>query len=346
MNILTLEDLELEGKTVFLRVDMNTPVDPETGKLMEFERIKEASITINDLQDSKVVVGSHQGRLGRYDYISHNQHAEILSSILNKEVKFVEDVFGPTARQEISNLKNSEVLLLDNLRFVAEETKEYEPKKAANTFFVQRLYKLFDACVLDAFPTAHRAAPSIVGFSYLLPTCGGRLIVKELKSLIKVTTATKGPYTTILGGAKVSDRIEAIDALIHNNRADKVLLTGLIANVFFKALGKIKYNLDLSGEDELIHKAECLLSEYPQIFELPTDVAIERNMERVEIPIDELKNNETVLDIGSETVERYSKIIGSSGSIFLSGPPGMFEKSGFEYEFPILIPALKDIFHR
>ncbi|MCP8305283.1 MAG: phosphoglycerate kinase [archaeon] len=330
MKLLAIEDLNLEDETVFLRVDINTPIDPHTGRLMEKERIKEAAVTIRDLDSAKVVVASHQGRVGRYDYISLEQHAKILSEILGKEVKFIEDVFGPAARWEIANLKKGEVLLLDNLRFIAEENKEYEPEQATKTIFVQRLYKLFNACILDAFPTAHRAHPSIVGFSYLLPTCGGRLVVKELKALNRVTTAAKGPYITVLGGSKVTDRMEAIEALINNNRADKVLLSGLIANVFFKAMDKIKYKLGISGEDEIMEKAGALLATYPQTFELPQDVAVERGGERVEISIDELGKDDVISDIGPKTIDSYSRIIRSGGTIFMSGPPGVFEKSGFE----------------
>lgn len=344
MKLLTIEDLDLEGKTVFLRIDINTPVDPKTGKLMEIERIREAAITVHDLCFAKVVVASHQGRIGRYDYISLEQHAKALSEILGKDIRFVEDVFGPKAREEIAELRNGEVLLLDNLRFIAEENMEYEPEQAAKTIFVQRLYKLFDACVLDAFPTAHRAHPSIVGFSYLLPSCGGRLVVKELKALNRIITAEKGPYITVLGGSKVTDRMEAIEALINNKRADKVLLSGLIANAFLKALNKIKYSIGISGEDEIIERAKSLLVRYPQVFEIPRDVAVARNGERVEIDIEELNKEDVIWDIGSKTIDAYSRIIRSSGTIFMSGPPGAFEKEGFEAGTEGLLRAMASSF--
>ncbi|MCP8312373.1 MAG: phosphoglycerate kinase [Candidatus Methylarchaceae archaeon HK02M1] len=340
MKLLAIDDLNLEDETVFVRVDLNTPIDPNTGGLMEKERIKEAAVTIRDLDCAKVVLASHQGRVGRPDYISLEPHATILSEILGKEVKFTEDIFGPTARWEIANLKKGEVLLLDNLRFIAEENKEFKPEQAAKTVFVQRLYKLFNACILDAFPTAHRAHPSIVGFSYILPTCGGRLVVKELKALNRVTTAAKGPFITALGGSKVTDRMEAIEALINNNRADEVLLSGLIANIFFKAMDKIKYKLGISGEDEIIEKARSLLAMYPQTFELPQDVAVERSGERVEISVNELGKDEVILDIGSKTIDSYSRVIRSGGTIFMSGPAGVFEKSGFEVGTEGLLRAM------
>ena len=171
--MLTIEDLPLEGKVVFLRVDMNTPLEPSTSKLMELNRIQEASVSIRDLSKCRVVVGSHQGRVGRDDYIGMEQHADALTKILGKKIQFADDIFGPTAIKEIDSLKNGDVLLLDNLRFTAEENMEFTPEAASRTILVQRLVKHFDACVLDAFPTAHRAHPSIVGFSYYFQPAQG-----------------------------------------------------------------------------------------------------------------------------------------------------------------------------
>jgi len=342
--MLTIEDLSLEGKVVFLRVDMNTPLEPSTGKLMELNRIQEASVSVRDLSKCRVVIGSHQGRVGRDDYIPLNQHAEALSKILGKTVKFDEDIFGPTALHDIDSLKNGEVLLLDNLRFTAEENMEYAPEEASKTFLVQKLYKHFDACVLDAFPTAHRAHPSIVGFSYLLPTCAGRLVSKELKALNRILNVSKAPFTTVLGGAKVSDRLEAIDTLIANKRADKVLLCGLIANVFLKAARKIDYDIGVDKEDKMIERASTLMADYPDTFELPLDVAVARSEERVEVPISELKKGDKVFDIGSKTIDHYSRIIRSSGTIFMSGPPGLFEDPKFGLGTESLLRAMASSF--
>jgi phosphoglycerate kinase len=343
--MLTIEDLPLADKTVFLRVDMNTPVDPSNGKLMELNRIQEASVTIRDLSRSKVVVGSHQGRVGRDDYISMSQHAAALTKILGKEVKFADDIFGPTAIQSIKSLRTGEVLLLDNLRFTAEENMEFPPAEAAKTILVQKLYKHFDACVLDAFPTAHRAHPSIVGFSYLLPTCAGRLVSKELKALKNIITVSKAPFTTVLGGAKVSDRLEAIDTLIANKRADRVLLSGLIANVFLKASRKIDHDIGLDKEQKLVQRAAGLMSDYPDTFELPQDVAVKgTNGERKEIAIGELTAKDNVYDIGSKTIDHYSRIIRSSGTVFMSGPPGFFEDPNFGQGTEMLLRAMASSF--
>jgi len=340
LKMLSIDDIDTKGKTVFLRVDMNTPIDPKTGKLMEFNRIKEASVTIRDLKKSKVVVASHQGRVGRNDFISLEQHAEALANFLGYKVKFVDDVFGPAAREKIDSLSIGEVLLLDNLRLCAEENKEFLPKDAAKTMLVQRLYKHLDACVLDSFPTAHRSCPSIVGFSELLPSCGGRIVEKELKALNRILNVAKGIYATVLGGAKISDRLEAIDALIANNRADKVLLTGMVGNVFLKASGQLDVQLGIHNEVKYVNQAKNLLTNHPDVFEMPRDVAVISNDSRVEVSIKELKTNDKILDIGSNTIDNYSRIIRSSGTIFMSGPPGMFEDNRFSKGTEELLRAM------
>ncbi|MDJ0271352.1 MAG: phosphoglycerate kinase, partial [Aigarchaeota archaeon] len=242
---------------------------------------------------------------------------------------FVEDVFGEASRAAIRSLEPGEVLLLENLRFAAEENFEYSPQEAAKTHIVRRLAPLFDICVLDAFPTAHRAHPSIVGFAEVLPTCAGYLVARELKSLNRVMMTSKAPYTAVLGGSKVSDRLEAITALIQNGRADNVLLTGLIGLVFLRAAGALKKPL-LGDLEKYVPKAQSILHEYRGKFSLPEDVAIEKDGERVEIPVSSIEDPGKVLDIGEQTIRKYSKIIKSSGTIFISGPPGMFEKKGFE----------------
>ena len=340
LKMLSIDDIDLTGKTVFVRVDMNTPVDPKTGKLMELNRIEEVSVTIRDLKKSKVVVASHQGRVGRNDFISLEQHAEALTKYLGYKVKFVDDIFGPTARKQIDSLLAGEVLLLDNLRLSAEENKEFSAEDAAKTMFVQRLYKHFDACVLDSFPTAHRSCPSIVGFTELLPSYGGRIVAKELKALNRLLKVARGIYATILGGAKISDRLEAIDTLIANNRADKVLLTGMVGTVFLKADGQLDTKLGIQNEVKYVKKAKKLLNDHPDVFEMPKDVAIKSNDSRVEVTIKELTAKDKILDIGSATIDNYSRIIRSSGTVFMSGPPGMFEDEKFSKGTEELLRAM------
>jgi phosphoglycerate kinase len=340
IKMLTLEDLEVEDRRVFLRVDINTPVHPDTGALIEQARLEEAATTIGDLSRSKVIVASHQGRVGRSDYISLGRHAEALQAILGRPVKFVPDVFGPEALKEIDSLASGEVLVLDNLRFMAEENQEYKPADAERTFMVSRIREHIDACVLDAFSTAHRSSPTIVGFAGLVPTCAGRTVGKELRRLDRIVSVEKGPYVTVLGGAKVNDRLEAIDALIANSRADKVLLCGVVGLVFLKAVGKYRGDLKIDGEQKFLLKARQLIDEDPERFVTPIDVGIKVDEARKDFDVKELAAQAQVLDIGPKTVEKYERYIKGAGTVFMSGPPGAFEWDEFSFGTEHLLRAM------
>ncbi len=340
MKILTLDDFELKGKTIFLRVDMNCPIDPETMEISGTKRIEEATETIESLSDAKVVVASHQGRVGNKDYTGMEKHGKVLERLLKKDIKYVQDVIGSAAQNEIKNLKNGEVLLLDNLRLCAEENYEFSPSDAAKTIMVQRLAKLFDLCVLDSFPSAHRSHPSIVGFPEVLPACAGRIVEHEVNKLDEIMTVAKAPHVIVLGGAKVLDRLEAIKLLIKNGRADHVLLTGLIGNVFMRAQGRIKSALGIKREEEIVTKAHSLIGEYPDVFSTPVDVAVDKDGSRVEVDVRDVNKGDLVYDIGPKTIEHYNKIISGAGTVFISGPPGFFEKKQFSYGTKALLEGV------
>jgi phosphoglycerate kinase len=340
MKVLTLDDFDLKGKTVFLRVDMNCPIDPETMEISGTKRIEEAIETIKSLEDARLVVASHQGRVGNKDYTGMDKHAKVLEKLLGKKIKYVEDTIGSAAQNEIKNLKNGEILLLDNLRLCAEENYEFAPHEAANTIMVSRLSKLFDLCVLDSFPSAHRSHPSIVGFPHVLPACAGRIVEREVRNLDEIMTVAKAPHVIVLGGSKVSDRLEAIRLLIQNGRADHVLLTGLIGNVFMRAQGRIRYPLGIKREEEVVAKAHSLIGEYPDVFSTPVDVAIDKDGERVEMDVRDLEIGDKIYDLGPKTVEHYSKLIAGAGTVFISGPAGFFEKENFSYGTKGLLVAV------
>lgn len=340
MKVLTLDDFDLKGKTVFLRVDMNCPIDPETMEISGTKRIEEATETIKALKEAKMVVASHQGRVGNKDYTGMDKHAKVLEKLMGKKIKYVEDIIGSAAQNEIKNLKNGEILLLDNLRLCAEENYEFTPQEAANTIMVSRLSKLFDLCVLDSFPSAHRSHPSIVGFPHVLPACAGRIVEREVRNLDEIMTVAKAPHVIVLGGSKVSDRLEAIKLLIQNGRADHVLLTGLIGNVFMRAQGRIRYPLGIKREDEIVAKAHSLIGEYPDVFSTPVDIAIDKDGERVEMDVRELEIGDKIYDLGPKTVDHYSKLIAGAGTVFISGPAGFFEKENFSYGTKELLTAV------
>ena len=331
VKVLTLDDFDLKGKTVFLRVDMNCPIDSKTMEISGTKRIEEAIETIKALDQTKLVIASHQGRVGNNDYTGMDKHAKVLETMLNKKIKYVEDVIGESAQKEIKNLQDGEILLLDNLRLCAEENYEFSPEDAANTIMVKRLAHLFDLCVLDSFPSAHRSHPSIVGFPHVLPACAGRIVEREVRNLDEIMTVAKAPHVIVLGGSKVPDRLEAIKMLIQNGRADHVLLTGLIGNVFMRAQARVKYPLGIKREDEVVEKAHKLIGEYPDVFSTPVDIAIDKDGQRVEMDVRELQTGDKIYDLGPKTVEHYSKIISSAGTVFISGPAGFFEKENFSF---------------
>ena len=340
MKVLTLDDFSLEGKTVFLRVDMNCPIDLNTMEISGTKRIEEAIETIKALDKTKLVIASHQGRVGNNDYTGMDKHVKILEHLLNKKIKYVEDVIGQAAQKEIENLQNGEILLLDNLRLCAEENYEFTPENAAKTIMVKRLAHLFDLCVLDSFPSAHRSHPSIVGFPHVLPACAGRIVEREVRNLDEIMTVAKAPHVIVLGGSKVPDRLEAIKLLIQNGRADHILLTGLIGNVFMRAQARIKYPLGIKNENEVVAKAHTLIGEYPDVFTTPVDVAIDKDDQRVEMDVRDIKTGDKIYDLGPKTVEHYSKIISSAGTVFISGPAGFFEKENFSFGTRQLLDAI------
>ena len=340
MNVLTLDDFDLKDKTVFLRVDMNCPLDPETMEISGIKRIEETIETLKSLGEAKVVIASHQGRVGNSDYTGMDKHVKIIERLMNKKIKYVEDTIGEAAQNAIRNLEDGEILLLDNLRLCAEENYEFTPENTAKTIMISRLSKLFDLCVLDSFSTAHRSHPSIIGFAQVLPTCAGRVVEKEVRNLDEIMTVAKAPHVVILGGSKVPDRLEAIKLLIKNGRADHVLLTGLIGNVFMRAQGRIKSSLGIKKEEEVVAKAHALIGEYPDVFATPVDVAIDKDGERVEMDVREMGKGDRVFDLGPKTVEYYSKLISGAGTVFISGPAGFFEKENFSFGTKALLDSV------
>ena len=338
--MLTLDDFDLKGKTVFLRVDMNCPIDPETLEISGTKRIEEAIETLDSLKEAKVVIGSHQGRVGNNEYTGMDKHAKVLEKLMNKKIKYVEDTIGEAAQNAIKNLEDGGILLLDNLRLCAEENYEFTPENASKTIMVSRLSKLFDLCVLDSFPSAHRSHPSIVGFPQVLPACAGRIVEREVRNLDEIMTVAKAPHVIVLGGSKIPDRLEAIKLLIQNGRADHVLLTGLIGNVFMRAQARLKSPMGIKREEEVVAKAHSLIGEYPDVFATPVDIAIDKDGERVEMDVREMGKGDKIFDLGPKTVEYYSKLIAGAGTVFISGPAGFFEKESFSYGTKALLNSV------
>src|SRR6266540_2626771 len=209
-----LDDVDTTNKRVFLRVDINVPLDPSSHQILDDTRIRATAETLSELDDAKVVLASHQSRPGKDDFTSLEPHAIALGQYCNQRVRFVEDVLGPLARQEIARVQPGEVLVLDNLRLCAEENMNDKPEKLVKTNLVRRLAPLFELYVNDAFATAHRAQPSIIGLTEVLPSFAGRLMEKELKAVSTLLQEPKRPCVYVLGGAKVEDKVPVIQHML------------------------------------------------------------------------------------------------------------------------------------
>jgi phosphoglycerate kinase len=334
---LTLDDFNVKDKTVLVRVDFNSPVDHDTKKVLDDSRIRaHGETTIKELatKGAKVVVLAHQGRKGDPDFIPLKQHADLLSKVLGKPVKYVEDVYGEKAKEAIKNLKSGETLMLDNVRAFAGETKDGTPEDHAKTELVKSLAPLTDLFVLDAFAAAHRAQVSIVGFTALLPSAAGRIMERELKSLSKVLETPEKPSIFILGGAKADDSLEISEYVLDEGLADYILMGGVAGQVFLAAKGINlgKPNIEFLEKKELMTFAtgiKELMQKYPDKIKTPIDVAAETNGKREEIPVEKLPTSSSIMDIGTKTVEEYSKIIAKAKTIVVSGPMGVYENEEF-----------------
>ena len=332
----TLDDFELENKTVLLRVDFNMPLDKNTLDILDTTRIKRALPTIKELVEkhAKTVILAHQGRPESWDFISLEKHAKALENLLGKEVKYIDDVYGEEAQDAIKNLQNSEVLLLGNVRKISGETEKKSAEEHAQSELVQNLYPLVDLFVNDAFAAAHRPQCSLIGFTAVLPSCAGRLMEKELTTLGEIIVNPEKPSVFLFGGAKFSDVIKTIERLLEDKTADKIILTGLPANAFLKAEGvnlgdNNEEMLAKEGTPENYEEIKKLIEKYKDNIYLPSDFAQQTNTERSEIDVSELPTKYNLYDIGEKSIENFKSILSDAKTVFLSGPCGVFENPAF-----------------
>ena len=335
LDFCTMDDFDLDNKTVLVRVDINSPVDPATGLILDDTRIRLHAETIGELSNkgAKTVVLAHQSRPGKKDFTTLKQHAESLSKILNHKVKYVDDIFGSNARTAISKMKRRDIILLENVRFYSEEILKRDPKLQSETHMVQKLSPLADYFINDAFAAAHRSQPSLVGFAFILPSAAGRVMERELKALYNALNNVKKPCIFILGGVKVDDSIMVMENVLKNGSADYILTTGLVANIFLWASGVNigMYNknfIERKGYCKFVKKSKKLLKNYSEQIIIPKDVAVCIGEKRVEFSVDEIPN-QPIYDIGTETITEYAGYIRKAETLFANGPAGVFEKEEF-----------------
>ncbi len=334
MEIGTLADAgELTG-TVMVRVDFNSPIDPSSNQILDDKRFREHLPTVQALEDTRLVILTHQSRPGKKDYTTLEAHAARLERLLGRPVTYVDDIFGRCAREAIRNAKRGDVLMLENLRFSAEENLTLKPEDAKKTILVRRLASMADSYVNDAFGTAHRSQPSIVGMPLLLPSVAGLLMEKEVANLSRVFSDAPRPVTFVLGGTKVDDSIAVAKNVLERGTADRVIIVGVVGNVFLLAAGhdigqpSIQLIDHLGYRDEVARAGE-LLETYRDRISLPRSVAVREDGERVEYRVSDIPEDGQVLDIGGESIRDFTAEITESGTVVANGPAGLFEEEEF-----------------
>ena len=325
----TLEDVELKGKKVLIRADFNVPM--KNGQITDDTRIKAAVKTISYVlaKGGKVILFSHLGRIktkeDKREY-SLAPVADRLSDIMGKEVLFSDKTRGKDLEEGIAEMKNGEVLLVQNTRY----EDLHNSKESRNDSVLGKYWaSLGDVFVNDAFGTAHREHASNVGISEHLPTVSGFLMQKEIEFIGGAVDNPKAPFVAILGGAKVSDKINVIDNLL--NKADKILIGGGMANTFLKAQGH-SIGTSLIEEDN-IKIAEDLLNKADGKLVLPVDVVaaaeFSNEADHRIVAVDEIPNDMMALDIGTETVKLYEDTLKGAKTVVWNGPMGVFEMSNY-----------------
>jgi phosphoglycerate kinase len=332
---LSLDDLKPRGKTVLLRVDINSPI--EHGRVAGRERIQAGAASVKALADrgAKVVVLAHQGRKGDEDFTSLREHAELLGQHAGLQVRFVADVAGPEALAAIRALEPGAALVLENVRGLDEETRKAKPEEHAKAGFVRTLARAADAYVNDAFPASHRSQASLVGLPLLLPSAAGPSMARELTALERASGNPQPPTVYVLGGAKPEDSIAVMRHNFASGKLDRALLTGLVGELFLAARGNdlgaaTQGVLERKGVLRHLADAEKLLEEFDDGIVTPIDVAVRGKRGREDLWIEDLPTEHPILDIGTETIEDFSREIHQAGSIFLNGPAGVFEEPPFD----------------
>lgn len=341
-NIQHVQDVPVEGKRVFVRVDFNVPLDKATRKITDDQRITAALPTIKHLVEkgARIVLGSH---LGRPDgqakpELSLEPIAKRLAELLDMDVTLADEPAGDGARKVAHDLRDGQIAMLENLR--------WSPLEEANDEgFARQLASYCDIYVNDAFGTAHRAHASTAGMvKFVGQKAAGFVMAKEIDFLSRLLGQVDRPYVAVLGGAKVSDKIEVLEALL--DRVNAVVIGGAMANTFLEAQGK---NMGKSKvEKDKVLNAKAFLrkaGEKRVLVHLPTDVALGTGLDDtnpIHTSVDKVIEDRMALDIGPQTVENYKQVLAAARTVFWNGPMGVFEKAAWAHGTNAVARALAD----
>lgn len=353
MNLFSIDDLIFKNKTVLVRVDLNTSYNKSTRKIEDHERLREHSKTINELSEkkAKVVVLAHQGRKGSPDFTHLDQHAILLSKHIGKKVFFINDIIGIKAKNRIKSMKNGEIIILDNVRLLDEEVENKTGIEHSRGKLVTNLFPLADIFVNDAFSVAHRSHASTVGFTPVLPSVAGRIMVREWSSISKLESETCSipPVVYVLGGNKPDDCLKIIEYLFKEGirPIQTVLTCGVIGELFLMAkgnkLGPATYEY-LKEEKYLIllERIKSVLKYYSKFIQIPDDIAFD-DAGRREILVNSLPAEGLIMDIGEQTIKKYFKILKKANCVVAKGTPGAYEEKGFERGTKGLLEIIADL---
>ncbi len=345
LKMFPISHYDYRGKTVLLRLDINSPIDRQTKKIVNTNRLQKSLPTLNYLLErgAKVAIIAHQGdTLDYHNLIAMEEHAQILSDLIGDKVDYIDDVCGPAAIEKVKNLKEGKAILLGNLRYLSEEISTFEtvvalkPEEMLDTYLVRSLKDHVDIYVNDAFAAAHRKAPSMVAFQEIKSTAAGILLEDEVKELTKIMEQPKQPSVFVLGGLKISDAFGMMEQVLKNGSADQILVCGVTGNIMLMAQGYDlgQKNMTFIREhnlEQFIAQAKEYLDTYSGKIITPEDIAYEENGKRAEIEVKDLPVEANFLDIGTKTVQRYEGVLANAGTIFYNGPAGVYENPLFEY---------------
>jgi phosphoglycerate kinase len=334
MPIGTIRELGCSNKTVLLRLDLNSPIDPSSHLILDDKRFREHLPTIRALSGSRIVIVTHQSRPGKKDFTTLEAHAEKLEQLLGTPVTYIDSIFGRHAREAVHAMKTGEVVMLENVRFNAEENLTLKPEEAKKTHLVKKLAAMADLFVNDAFGTAHRSQPTVVGLPLALRSAAGLLMEKEVSILSKVLSGAPRPVCMVLGGTKVDDSIAVAGHVLAHGIADQVIVIGVVANVFLTAAGcnignpSMQLIAQLKYQPE-IEKAKEILARYRDRVVMPESVAVRQDNHRAEYPVSRIPHDAPVLDIGMDAIATMKQSLKKAGTVVFNGPAGVFEDADF-----------------
>ena len=330
-----MDELDARGKKVLLRVDLNS--ETENGKPIPNVRFYQHAKTVLDLskKGAKTVILAHQGRPGdKFEFTSLEGHAQLLSNIIGRPVKFTPEIMGPSALNEINSLSNGDILMLENVRFFSEEILDRPSDAHAESAIVKALSSACDVYVNDAFGAMHRRHASMCGFAEVMPSYAGDLLERELAVLDQTISSELGRKVFVFGGNRADSTLDAITRVLQEEIGDRILLAGLIAQLFLKAKG---YDLGAESEALLLGKglyqmldqARALYDSYREKLLLPVDFAVERSGDRDELKVSYLPTRYPIYDIGSQTINMFCNEISSADLVFAHGSLGAYEDPKF-----------------